>query len=98
MVGPNAPSHITVLNETTTSMILNIRHGIGMVQYYEVTIEKNIFIQYLASRKENTVVKIDDLKPGTLYNSFTIVAVSHGFNSSSIVIPPHATSKFQLQF
>ncbi|CAC5416990.1 PTPRB [Mytilus coruscus] len=88
---PNAPADITVENETTTSISINIKHGTGMVKFFDVRKDEKFIKQYVATAEENTVVTIDGLTPGTLYNSFTVIAISNGINSSLIKVPSHAT-------
>lgn len=90
---PNAPETIIVEYVTTTSMYIYIKHGTGMVEYFDVRKDEKFIKQYTASKYGHTLVTVDGLIPGILYSSFSIIAISNSINSSLITVPSQTTSK-----
>lgn len=80
-------------DKTTTSMSINVRHGAGMVEEFLVRINKTYNFSTSAWNSSYTQIMINDLIPGTIYETINIQSVSHNLSSVVEKLEPEATSK-----
>ncbi|CAC5418942.1 PTPRB [Mytilus coruscus] len=88
---PDSPLLLTVKEQTNTTFQVDVIHGRGSVQYFDVYISNTLQFRTNAAAGENTLISIKQLCPGNEYKTIEIKAVSHDLTSNSTELPPTAT-------
>ncbi|VDI03731.1 Hypothetical predicted protein [Mytilus galloprovincialis] len=88
---PDSPLSLSVIEQTTTTFKVDVFHGRGFVQFFDVYISNKFKFRGIASAGETTRILIQQLYPGKEYKTIEIKAVSHDLTSNSTELPPTAT-------
>lgn len=90
---PNVPSQVKVTNQSEKTIELNIYHGTGSMQWFEIYLN-DIFNYTISPQKDDaiTVYTIPNLIPGTCYRSIYIRSLAYGLKSFRKAVESHSTS------
>ncbi|XP_063404716.1 receptor-type tyrosine-protein phosphatase eta-like [Mytilus trossulus] len=89
---PSPPKSVKIRDATTDKLTIEIVPGEGRADSFDILFKQR-FLSSVVVKKDTsvTITDINGLEPGTLYQNFTVIAVSNGVNSSQTTVPDSST-------
>lgn len=94
---PKPPKSVKIIDATTDKLTIEIVPGEGRADSFDILLKQRFHSSVVVKKDTSvTITDIKGLEPGTLYQYFTVIAVSNGVNSSQTTVPDSSTSKLYI--